>query len=159
MVPKANFGRSYNVFTIDKATGATTYKSYDVFGLLSKASDMATYLNSLPSTVIVVIATYDEPSTTNNNTGYTQQSINATTPVDNSAFITAMKRCGAPSNFGNPANFFYRSVYVLVGTPGMGTGKGLERYSGADNSGTGDPAAVIDLTIKFVSGQYTYVSG
>jgi hypothetical protein len=70
-----------------------------------------------------------------------------------------MKRCGAPSNFGNPANFFYRSAYVLVGSPGIGTGNGLSRYAGANNGGTGGADAVVDLTIYFANGQYTYVSG
>ena len=157
--PKGGFVRSYNILTIDRISGATSYRSFDVFGLLTNATAMANYLNSLTTSVIVVIATYDEPSTTNNDPGFTSQSIDATTPVNNTAFITAMKRCGAPSNFGNPVNFFYRSAYVLVGSPGIGTGNGLSRYAGANNGATGDAAAVVDLTIYYANGQYTYVSG
>ena len=156
VLPLGTFGRSYNVLVIDKATGATAFNRFDVFGYLSSATAMATYLNSLPSTVIVIIATYDEPANTNSQT--TGQYISSTTPIDNTGFIAAVRRCGASSYFGNPSQMFYRSAYVLVGTPGIGQGKGLEKFAGG-NIADGDPGAVVDLTIYFANGQYTYVSG
>jgi hypothetical protein len=94
VIPKGNFGRSYNVFIIDKATSTSSYRSFDVFGLYTNATAMANYLNSLPSTVLVVIATFDEPSKTDSN-------INQKPITDNTEFISAMKNCGASNNFGN----------------------------------------------------------
>jgi hypothetical protein len=141
--------------TIDKLTGAISYRSFDVFGPITNATAMTNYLNSLTSSVIVVIATYDEPSTADN-----ENPPNERTTINNvTTFISAMQRCGAASNFGNPSNFFYRSAYVLVGTPGIGTGKGLERYAGSSNGTTGGTDAIVDLTIYYANGQYTYVSG
>ena len=131
-------GRSYNVVTITRATGATTvYPIYDVFGSATNATALATFLNSLDSSVIVIVIGWDEP----------QQNVNA-------ALITAMKRCGASSIY--PTFLFRRSSYILVGIPGIGEDNGLERYNGTIPD---DPNAWNDLRISYANGDYTYISG
>lgn len=139
----STFVRSYNVLTIDRITGATT-TNYDVFGGTG-VIPLTNYLNSLTSSVIVVIATYDEPRT----------NISAN-------LIAAIKRCGGSSNFGSslsPPGFInYRSAYLLVGIPEIGTDNGIERYIG-NTIFNGDPNAAIDLRFSVLNGEYTYISG
>lgn len=150
VTPLATFGRSYNVFTIDKATGKTAFRNFDVFltpQFIDNQTLMTTYLNSLPNTVFVIIATYDEPST-----------VEGQPSTLNTNFINAVKNCGASNQFAS-ATFYYRSAYILIGTPGIGTGKGFEKYKGVNNGPTGDSQAVIDLNFYFTSGAITYVSG
>jgi len=131
-------GRSYNVVTITRATGATTvYTRFDVFGSVTNANTLATLLNSLDSSVIVIVIGWDEPQT----------NVNA-------ALIAAMKRCGASSTY--PTFLLRRSSYILVGIPGIGTDNGLERYNGTIPN---DPNAWNDLRISYADGEYTYVSG
>ena len=140
----STFVRSYNVLVIDRITGATTTTNYDVFGGTG-AIPLTNYLNSLTSSVIVVIATYDEPRT----------NISAN-------LIAAIKRCGGSSNFGSslspPGFVTYRSAYLLVGIPEIGTDNGIERYVG-DTNPIGDPNAAIDLRFSVLNGEYTYISG
>jgi hypothetical protein len=133
--PPPPFGRSYNVLTINRITGATTTTTYDVYGGGTPTSTQLTnYLNSLTSSVIVVIATWDEPQ--NNATG----------------LVTAIKRCGGSSNF--PSFINLRGAYVLLGIPGIGTNNGIERYVG-DNSANGDNNAAIDLRFTVSNGEYS----
>lgn len=147
------FQRSYNVMTIDRTTGVTVNTTYDVFGSLGQAVALENYLNGLSSNVIVVVAAHDEPRSTGSN-------INNPIPV---GLVTAMKNCGASSNFGpsigSPPGFInVRSSYILVGIPGCGTGNGLEKYRGLAIVG-GDPNAFLDLRFSVLNGQYTYISG
>jgi hypothetical protein len=153
------FRRSYNVLTIDRITGETTFTNYDIFGDVSNTNTnaMITQINSLTSSVIVIVSTYDEPRST----------ANAAQPLTQ-LFVDAMKRCGASASFGSsngtytPGSYngfiYYRSAYILVGIPGVGVGGGLERYVGG-NILDGDPNARIDLRISVTNGQYSYVSG
>jgi Interleukin-like EMT inducer len=147
-------GRSYSLVTVSN-TGTITYQSFDLFGdnTYAAANNMASTLNALPTNTLVIVYTYDEP-----------QSYIST------ALITAMKNCGASTNFGPSAHksnasqgtgiINYRGAYVLVGKTGIGLGNGLERYKGADTSNfSGDTAADVDLTISISNGDYTYVSG
>jgi hypothetical protein len=138
------FVRSYNVLTINRITGITTITNYDVFGGTG-ATALTNYLNSLTSSVIVVIATFDEPRT----------NISAN-------LIAAIKRCGGSNNFGSslspPGFITYRSAYLLVGIPDIGTDNGIERYVG-NTTPTGDPNAAIDLRFSVLNGEYTYISG
>jgi hypothetical protein len=140
----SSFVRSYNVMTINRITGETTVTNYDVFGGTG-AIPLTNYLNSLTSSVIVIIATFDEPRT----------NISAD-------LIVAIKRCGGSTNFGSslspPGFITYRSAYLLLGIPGIGTGNGIERYVG-DSTGIGDPNAAIDLRFSVLNGEYTYISG
>lgn len=142
------FGRSYNVLTIDRTTGATVATKYDVFGTTGQATALANYLNALSNDVIVIVATFDEPRNATPNT-YLPANL-----------ITAMQRCGAFANFGsNPPGFInYRGSYVLVGIPGINSADSLQNYIG-NSTPTGDPNAFIDLRFSVVNGQYTYISG
>ena len=160
--PLENFLRSYNVLTIDRKTGNTIFKNYDVYNNNSTkqepthaGEEMINYLNSLSSSVIVIIATFDEPETYGNDTEPLTQS-----------FVDAVKRCGGSSSFGSkigsyePGNYngkiYYRSAYVLVGIPGIGVNNGSEYYSGGED---GDPYAVIDLRISIdYKGNYNIIS-
>ena len=141
----STFTRSYNVLTIDRTTGVTNATRYDVFGG-SGTIPLINYLNSLTSSVIVVIATFDEPRT------------NISTPL-----IEQIQRCGGSSTFGSslspPGFVTYRSAYVLLGIPGIGTGNGIQRYLGNNSSANGDPNAAIDLRFSVLDGNYTYISG
>lgn len=134
-----NAGRSYNLLTISRATGAITkYPRYDVFGNQSDATSLANQLNALSDNVIVIIFTFDEPKT---------RSI---------TLVDSFQRCGASSSFNSMIE--YRGAYVLVGIPGIEVNNGLERYAGANNV-NGDPNALIDLKISILNGLYTYISG
>jgi hypothetical protein len=152
-VSDGSFKRSYNVMTINRTTGATNIQSFDVFGTNGQDTALTNYLNGLTSAVIVIVATYDEPQSNNGS------------PLS-ASLITAMKNCGASSNFGSstgtPAGIlYYRSSYILVGIPGIGVGIGEQRYVGGNNVTypQGDPNAFIDLRISVLNGQYTVVSG
>jgi len=135
-------GRSYNVCTILRATGEVTlYSRYDVFGSVAQGNALATFLNSLDSSVIVIVFTWDEP----------QKSAGGALPA---GLVSALKNCGASSSF--PTFIRYRSAYILVGIPGIGADNGLEKYKGiADSNAT----SWLDLRISFADGEYTYISG
>jgi hypothetical protein len=143
----SSFVRSYNVMTINRINGETTVTNYDVFGGTG-ATPLTNYLNSLTSSVIVIIATFDEPKSAG---------MSAPLPAD---LIAAVKRCGGSSSFGStPSGFInYRSAYLLLGIPGIGTGNGIQRYVG-DLFTNGDPDAAIDLRFSVLNGEYTYISG
>jgi hypothetical protein len=148
------FLRSYNVLTINRSTGETDARNFDVFGSAGGADSLTGYLtdlsnNVISNNVIVVISTFDEP----------QRNI---TP----GLIQAMQHFGASNTFGSlPAGFInYRGSYVLVGIPGIGKNNGLQKYMGesvvnVNGDQIGDPNAFIDLRISVTNGQYTYISG
>ena len=149
----SNFVRSYNVLTINRITGDTTVSNYDVFGGTG-AIALTNYLNSLTSSVIVVIATFDEPKT---------DGLSLSLPAN---LITAVQRCGGSINFGSkPSGIInYRGAYVLLGIPYIGVGNGIEKYVGQsilDNmlNEVGDPNAAVDLRFSVLNGNYTYISG
>jgi hypothetical protein len=137
-----NVGRSYNLLTISRSNGNTTiYPIYDVFDSTTgttAANNLATTLNNLNDSVIVIIFSYDEPEANSN------------------LLVTAFKRCGASSSFNTFIN--YRGAYVLVGIPGIGVNNGLERYIGVSDE-EGDPNALINLRIAIKDGNYRYISG
>jgi hypothetical protein len=149
-VTQGTFSRSYNVLTIDRSTGVTKTKIYDVFNEENGRPGQAVLtsdLNLLTSSVIVIISTYDEP----------KQSLINPLPAD---LISAVQRCGGSSDFGSkPSGILnYRSAYILVGIPGIGVNNGLQRYIGNSNA-SGDPNAAIDLRISVLNGNYSYISG
>jgi len=80
------FGRSYNIMTIDRTTGEINTSKFDVFGSPSPSQSPAlvTYLNGLTSSVIVIIATFDEPQS-------------AGVSVIPANMIAAIQRCGGLS--------------------------------------------------------------
>lgn len=127
--------RSYNVAVFSRATGAlVSHTTYDVFGSTANATAMASALNALDNTKIVVIYTYDEPQ--NNRT--------------NGGLEAAMYRCGASAAvFGSFNLFKYRSAYVLIGIPDIGKGNGYEAYAGATDSST---TAWVDVPFSIYNG-------
>ena len=146
----SNFERSYNVMTIDRTYGTVSTRVFDVFGSPdpSQWPALVSYLNGLTDSVIVVIATFDEP-----------QSAGVLALPAN--MIAAIKRCGGSSDFGSsddtsPGIIQYRSAYILIGIPGIGTGNGIQRYKGAVDD---DPTAALDVRISVFGGKYTYISG
>lgn len=146
----STFVRSYNVMTIDRTYGTISTRTFDVFGSPnpSQSPALVTYLNGLSSSVIVVIASFDEPQ-------------NADTLVIPADMIAAVQRCGGSSDFGSsddiPAGILqYRSAYILIGIPGIGTGNGIQRYKGASSD---DATAALDVRFSVFGGQYTLVSG
>jgi hypothetical protein len=155
------FVRSYNVLTIHRTTGVTTTRSFDLYGTsgIANQTAMIDYLAGLDTSVIVVIATYDEP-----------QNVNGSTAVSQS-FVNIMREYGASANFGSTNGTYdvtstpytgfirMRSAYILVGTKGLGVGNGVQRYFGRDGYVNGDALAEIDLRISVLNGQYTVVSG
>ena len=141
-------GRSYNLVVLSRYTGEIiSHTTYDVFGNLPDHSDgivhattMANALNALDSSVMTIIFTFDEPKT------------NAT------VLQTAMRRCGASSNF--PGNVNYRGAYILLGIPGINANGGLEYYRGSSTlNDVGDVNAWIDLKFSVKNGEYVYISG
>lgn len=147
-----NMGRSYNVVTISRTTGITNSYVFDVFGNSTNIATFTDFLNGLDNTVIVIIYTYDEP----------QKTGNGATIITNQNYpnlVTKITNCGASTAF--PSSLNYRSSYVLIGIPGIGTGNGYERFKGGPLSTypNGDPSAWLDITISVVNGQYTYISG
>jgi len=150
-----NFVRSYNVMTIDRTYGTITTRSFDVFGnpKPSQYPALVSYLNGLTDSVIVVIATFDEPSTASDL--ITPSTMNYLPPE----MITAIKNCGGSSDFGTFDNgeiLKYRSAYILIGIPGIGTGNGIQRYKGASSS---DTTAVLDVRFSVFGAHYTIISG
>jgi hypothetical protein len=136
--------------TIDRTYGTISTRTFDVFGSPnpSQSPALVTYLNGLSSSVIVVIASFDEPQ-------------NADTLVIPADMIAAVQRCGGSSDFGSsddiPAGILqYRSAYILIGIPGIGTGNGIQRYKGASSD---DATAALDVRFSVFGGQYTLVSG
>jgi hypothetical protein len=93
---------------------------------------------------MVILATYDEPSLTDIGGSFLPSNL-----------ITAVQRCGGSSNFGSspPGILNYRGAYVLVGIPGIGTGKGTQYYIG-DTTEEGDPNAALDVRFSVLRGEY-----
>ena len=138
------FNRSYNVLTINRRSFVTTTSTYDVYGG-SGSTPLTNYLNSLTSSVIVVVATWDEPKTI---------ASSSSLPAD---LIAAIKRCGGSSNFGSDIINF-RGAYILVGIPGNGVNTGIQRFGG-QNIADGDPNAAIDLRLSVSNGVFSIISG
>ncbi len=107
-------GRSYNLLVLNRATGAETYTTYDVYGSTSEATRLANDLNALTSSQAFALLGYDEPQ---------QNRLFGALP----AAIYA--NGGSPSIFGSP-NFKTQGAYVLAGIGGQGQGKGYEAYMG-----------------------------
>lgn len=130
-VAGAGAGRSYNVSVWDRASRSwSSHNTYDVFLSTANATAMASLLNSLDSSKIVVIYTNDEPQTNRLSGGLDE----------------AMYRCGASrAVFGTSNDYFkFHSAYILIGIPGMGEGNGNEFYNGEVDS---DADAWLDVTV------------
>jgi len=116
---KETGGRSYNLVTYNRSTGAWgSHTTYDVFNDSSNALSLANALNALDSGDIFILYTYDEPQGnrwTNN-------------------LPEAIYRCGGSRGVFGSSDFKYRSAYILVGIGGIGEGNGIEAYSGEIDS-------------------------
>ncbi len=135
-------GISYNLVVYSRHDGSLLeFLNYDIFTTASNATLFKNKLNSLDSSVIVVIFTYDEPRG------------NA---YNNTDLQTAFQRCGGSANCLSQIQ--YRAAYALVGIPGIGLGKGIEKYA-AGISGPPDSSARIDLRFLMDMGKLTYISG
>lgn len=136
--------RSYNVAVFNRSTGAlVSLTYYDVFGSGAMggltAASMASALNALTSSYIVVVFTYDEPEGHRTDSG----------------LPAALYRCGASPGIFGRSDFKYRSAYLLIGIPGCGQGNGFEMYRGDVDH---DTNAIIDASFTIQNGQFN-VSG
>lgn len=133
--------RSYRVAAIRRSDGLLTFEgAFDVYGDPAASEAMATALNSLGPTHIVIVWTHDEPK--NGRVG--------------NGLDLAMYRCGASrAVYGSP-RFAGGAAYVLVGIAGCGEGNGAEAYQGSIDN---DPYAWCDLSFGVVGGLLTGVSG
>lgn len=134
--------RSYSLVVFSRQDDSILESlSYDLFDTASNATLLKNKLNSLNDNVIVLIYTFDEPKG------------NA---YNNADLQTAFQRCGGSANCLSQIQ--YRGAYVLLGIPGIGLGKGVERYVGTVVA-NGDPNAWIDMRFSLDRGRYTYISG
>lgn len=147
LVQSAN--RSYMLTIISRATGLSVYSNfYDVYGVGASASGrdataLANDLNTISSSYIAVVWTFDEPL------------LNHTY----APLLTAMYRCGASRPVFGSGNFKSRAGYILVGIGGCGEGNGAEAYQGAvdnDTNGWCDMGfAIVNSMLTGVSTSYT----
>ena len=126
---------SFNVLIVDRATMVNeSFTSFNVAAdsTGATATAMATLLNSLDSSKIVIIVSYEEPQA-NHNAG---------------SLDAAIRHCGGGPLYTSPA-FCEGSAYILVGVPGIGYGQGLEYYKG---SGDNDSTAHLCLPLTITAG-------
>lgn len=114
-------GNGYNVWTINRTNGAvTSLGSFPVNISTAQAMNLATTLDGLDDSVVVVISTFGNPLP-NRLTG---------------GLPAALYRCGASASIFGKSNFREESAYILVGIPGVTEGRGFECYSGAKDNDT-----------------------
>ena len=106
--------RGLNIAVFDRFTlTLTDSKHYDVFDENSEYADQAaTYLNSLKSTSIVVIVSWEAVGS-------------------NAAMDAALYRCGGTRSLLHAG----RLAYALIGIPGNGKGTGIESYASTVSNG------------------------
>ena len=105
--------RGLTIITLDRSTLAkTNIVSYDVYGDATSFDKVATYLNGLDSTSIVVVVSWD--------------AINSNANMD-----SALYRCGGSKSLINVS----RLAYALIGIPGNGKGTGIESFANTANNG------------------------
>lgn len=121
----------YNVYKINRATGEITGVIVQQPLDSGTGANIAAALNAISSDYIVVIFTYDEPSTNRLSGGLPD----------------AIYRCGGSRGVFESSNFNFRCAYMLVGIPGSGEGNGLEALS-PNIAGT----AWIDSSFTVVNG-------
>lgn len=130
--------RSYGLVAIDRATGTVTHQqTYDVFGDITDAGLLATELASYDTDTIVILTTYDEPSSNRFGTS--------------NALRTQILRCGGTAErFDAVVN---RGAYLLVGQCGAGAGSGLEMASTISVGGSGPADAALEASFRIVDGE------
>ena len=106
--------RGVNIVVLNRHTLSVVKRvNYDVYDESDVYPDQAAaYLNSLDSTSIVVIASWDAVGS-------------------NAAFDTALYRCGGSKSLRGVG----RLAYALIGIPGNGKGTGIESFANTANNG------------------------
>lgn len=106
--------RGVNIVVLNRYTLSVVKRvNYDVYDETNVYPDQAAaYLNSLDSTSIVVIASWDAVGS-------------------NAAFDTALYRCGGSKSLRGVG----RLAYALIGIPGNGKGTGIESFANTANNG------------------------
>lgn len=141
-------GRSYNLLTITRSTGARTFQSFDVYGngeVGGTATTLAAALNALTSAQAFWLFSYDEPANLRTTGGLP---------------AAIYRNGGTPGKFESPL-FITRGAYVLGGYGGCGQGNALfEGYAGVLPYGTDGPDdAWIDTTFSLVNGNVVVGGG
>lgn len=110
----SGMSRGFNIAVLNRNTlSLIETKNYDVYAEEYGYQDqVATYLNGLDSTSIVVIASYDAVGS-------------------NSAMDSALYRCGGTRSLIGVS----RLAYALIGIPGNGKGTGIESYANTATNG------------------------
>lgn len=140
---RAGAARSYGVVRFGGDGNVSQTLHFDVYGAgevspHGGAAQMAAWLNALPAGTAVAVYSYDEPKANRLSAGLPE----------------AIYRCGgSPAVFAAP-DVKYRSIYVLLGRAGSGTGAGYEAYVGAVDN---DPAAMLDVSFELQNGQFTAI--
>ena len=124
---------SYIVDVYNRSTGGwDSHTTYDVYDNADNAATMASDLNNLDASKIVIIRTYDKPRHNRLTNG----------------LPAAIYRCGGSRTIFASSNFKIESAYILVGIPDIGEGNGIELYAGdVDN----DANAWVETTIVITS--------
>lgn len=136
--------RSHTLVVLNGTTGVElSHQTYDVYGNGANtsgrnAATLAADLNALDMNKVVVLYTYDEPSTNSTAGG----------------LPAALKRCGATQTTLDRIKF--HGAYLLVGIPGMGEGSGIERYAGDVGSSS---QAWVELQLQLVNGRPVGLAG
>ncbi len=131
-------GNTYNVVSINRTTGVlSSLVTYDVSA--SGASAMASALNALTNSTVVIVYSYGNPAANRLNSG----------------LDSAMYRCGASRAVFGSSEFKTGSAFILIGIPGCGEGQGYESYQGSTNN---DTNAWVDVSFYILNGNFV-VSG
>jgi hypothetical protein len=113
VVPYSEFTRGLNIAVLNRSSLAlVASKHYDVYGNSNAIDELATYLNGLDGTSIVVIASWD--------------AVNSNRSMD-----TALYRCGGSKSLIDAGQL----AYALIGIPGNGKGTGIESYASTAANG------------------------
>jgi hypothetical protein len=135
-------GRSYGLVVLERSTGNVVFsQTYDVYDStvvngvtrgITNATAMANQIATYDKNYIVIVCTYDEPM------------------ANRDVLLTQIKRCGGTEALFKTTQWYYRGAYILVGIPGIGEGKGMEKYEGIISS---DPAAYASLMFIIADGE------
>ena len=139
-VESGGFKRSYNIMTINRTTGVTDTRTFDIFNSINETMPLDTYIQSLTSNFIVVVATYDEPQTRSNLF----------------QVYNRIKSLGANASFGTLSYIPFKSAYILIGIPGITPVDAIERKAGTSGDSSN---AFLDVRFSVLNGEYTLISG
>lgn len=130
----------YNIVKINRATGAVTLVIHEQPLNSGTGANVAAALNAIGNDHIVVIFTYDEPSTNR--------------LVGTPSLANAIYRCGGSRGVFESSRFNFRCAYILIGVPGSMEGNGFELLQPYDGSNSW-----VDTTFSVVNGNPVFSSG